>query len=47
MSAIKKRHMHLTYLEEEPPEKKIKSDGDLLIKKLALKQMNTDINLKQ
>lgn len=47
MSSLKdKRNFHLID-EYEPPEKKILSDGDILIKELVAKQKNTQITLKR
>ena len=33
--------------EDEPPEKKLVSDGDMLIKRLSEKQRNTKVNLQE
>lgn len=46
MFAIKNQKRHTKYLDDEPPDKKIISDGDLLIKELYKKQTNTKVDLK-
>lgn len=46
MSVIRKRSSTYT-TEEEPPTKKLTSDGDVLIKQLAEKQRNTVTSLKE
>lgn len=47
MFAIKNPKRHIALLEDEPPEKKLVSDGDLLIKELYKKQTNTKVDLKE
>lgn len=47
MSAIRMQKRHIGINEDEPPEKKIVSDGDILIKELFQKQTNITINLKE
>lgn len=48
MFAIKNSKKHIAYYsEDEPPTKKLISDGDLLIKELYEKQTNTKVDLKE
>ncbi|GJQ78822.1 hypothetical protein Trydic_g2664 [Trypoxylus dichotomus] len=47
MSCVKSNNKHLLYKEYEPPPKKIISEGDVFIKKLADKQQRKDINLQE
>lgn len=47
MFATKNTKRHIAYLEDKPPDKKLISDGDLLIKELYKRQTNTEIDLKE
>lgn len=47
MSAVRSQKRNIGISEDEPPEKKIVSDGDILIKQLHEKQTNTTITLQE
>lgn len=47
MFAIKNSKKHIALAEDEPPEKKLISDGDILIKELYKKQSNKKLDLRE
>lgn len=47
MFAIKNSKRRIALIDDEPPDKKLISDGDLLIKELYVKQSNTKLDLKE
>lgn len=47
MVSVKNTKRRIAYFEDEPPDKKLISDGDLLIKELYEKQTNTKVDLKE
>lgn len=46
MSTIRDKKRYHLLNDEEPPPKKLLSDGDLLIKELSLKQFDTNVTLQ-
>lgn len=47
MSTVKNTKRNINYIDEQPPEKKLISDGDILIKELYEKQTTLTLDLKE